>query len=450
MQFELKKKEQHPNVIEFSPHPNFHVILQCQQERVVLYISKLVFYRNFDDPPLRFALREDEHTCDLSLTFQDSPKLSLFLDIVYILYKRPLDPATSHEKFYDIIQLASEYHCAKVIQRCSKHLLSKDSPTVEVALKYLDFPEYVRSCRGTSQFITEMAKIVIKHFPTILQDDKRFNLIKANAMEELLKHDDLDVDSEGTLLIHLLVWGVCCNDESRVEALGEKLLDHIRFIQIDKYFLLHVVPLLASLLASSPKGAKAAEKLLSFRQIGIQYHIGGANRFTHGGKTHVPFECKNLKLPKRKSAERNPSLVFVEEISIPTLAEAAEKGAKVNTNQRLHGGYCFYTFLVLDIPTSTVQAYVRCTCTLVRLENHFLPVEIEVSDSVQNIESKKLRVIFQKHNEALGGISLGSLESLTAHAHKTLTLTTKITILKDDSDCQLLNTYSNLEVEAGL
>jgi len=323
------------------------------------------------------------------LHFGTTTEVDLFYTLVEMIHDKNYKVGT--EIVHQLIKFASRYRNVVVIKRCAKSLESQEFKDPETAFIYLDVPDFVKSCPGIGAFIEKAANFLVKEFQnfysiSLSDDKKRFYGITNNAMLEIIKHDELLIDSEDTLFYLLIVWTF--EDRSKWISIFIllQLIGHIRFSQMNKYFLLDIVPLIAGIFVN----AVVRKKILMNRMLALELKVGGSRRLIQLQSLPNSSWLK----PRIYRKKLNLTEYFDRE----ALESLFGDGNRLFSKQQVFCGYQFYFIICLDNTTGSIVLYVRCTSHIIRKMKHYLPAMITVKNEKKETDTK---LVFEDSSVAL-------------------------------------------------
>jgi len=264
-------------------------------------------------------------------------------------------------------------------------------------------------------------------------------------MVEILKYDDLVVDSENTLFYLMISW--LEKSPERQKWLPE-LLEHVRFAHMSKYFLLDVIPYVAK------KFPEVEAKFMECRRYALQYIAGGSRRLfqihPHFAKL-ASFKCRS------KTLNLNSFRICHEFKDISALTISS----RLYSKPFLFLGYEFYYFLrpqpLTPCPENTTQpnetftiaGFLRCTSAILP-SKHYLPISSTVSIKSKDGPDRKFnpsRVVFEASEKAIGGKLTLTKENLAQIIsgecpiviNDTIHITVEIELLDSKEEVQVVN-----------
>ena len=344
-------------------------------------------------------------TCDTERDVQ------ILVELLRLSHDEKYDPP--QDLVFEIIEMALKLRADKMVKRCAKRLEKSDFKTLNIAYKYLELSESAKSCTGIWKLREKAAELVRTEFKDIKavvrMDINKFRSITPEGMCELLKWDDLIVDTENTLFYLLMSWVL--KEPERKKRLSE-LFDHVRFCRMSKYFLLDVIPHVANNLRI--EYPLTATKLLDLRRTALWFLAGGTRRYFQLN----PSASSSPVFKSRSSYSIVNATAFricheFKEISAVTIT------SRLYSKPFLFNGYEFYVFMrpqpinsqgpalldLDDLSMWTLACFTRCTSVILP-PKHYLPVKTTVSIKTRDGVDRKFNpnsVVYEASEKAIGG-----------------------------------------------
>jgi len=346
----------------------------------------------------------------------------------------------------DLLGLSCKFKVKCVQKKCFE-LLRSQIVSIERACEFIEFSGTIRTYSPVEHLIQESIGFLVSKFKYLVQfmNSEDYLNLSMNAIVELLKSDEIIVDSENTIFYALIMW-IKWNHIERI-PLMEHLLYCIRFPLMSKYFLKYIVPHVAH---QFPE--KLRDQIMEMCSFGLEAKFANQTKFSKDNPVlskqfieRVPYPCKNLSV----------NFKFVNMSQMDTTN-------KIHSEPVFWCGYEFSYFLspfkMTSSETSPISdelscyalaGFLRCTSRLLP-HKHYLPVSYSISIPYREHASERkfglAKVIFESPDKAIGSkltlpnenlSHIISGESLIV-TNDSLTVTVELELLESDEECMLI------------